>query len=106
MEAGWPGLLVSEANGGAGLGAIDAMLVFAELGRVLAGVAAARPRARDVLLDRGGADPGVLAPWPPATQRAAFVPARPPSDVEAAWTVEPAAGSRARGAAGRATTAA
>ena len=38
VEAGWPGLLVSEERGGAGLGAIEAMLVFAELGRVLASV--------------------------------------------------------------------
>ena len=38
VEAGWTGLLVSEERGGAGLGAMDAMLVFAELGRVLASV--------------------------------------------------------------------
>ncbi|MFL5850855.1 MAG: acyl-CoA dehydrogenase family protein, partial [Solirubrobacteraceae bacterium] len=37
-EAGWPGLLVAEEHGGAGLGVMDAMLVFAELGRVLASV--------------------------------------------------------------------
>ena len=37
-EAGWTGLLVSEDNGGAGLGAFEAMLVMAEAGRVLAGV--------------------------------------------------------------------
>src|SRR3981081_3268175 len=37
-EAGWPGLVVSEAHGGAGLGALDAMLVMAETGRVLASV--------------------------------------------------------------------
>ena len=38
VEAGWPGLLVSEDHGGAGLGAFDAMLVAQECGRVLAGV--------------------------------------------------------------------
>src|SRR5437763_246971 len=37
-EAGWPGLVVAEARGGAGLGALDAMLVMAEAGRGLAGV--------------------------------------------------------------------
>jgi len=37
-EAGWPGLLVSEERGGAGLSAFDAMLVMTEAGRVLAGV--------------------------------------------------------------------
>src|SRR5256885_14687845 len=31
-EAGWPGLVVSEVHGGAGLGALDAMLVMAEAG--------------------------------------------------------------------------
>ena len=48
QEAGWAGLLISEEHGGAGLGVMDGMLVFAELGRVLAGVGAARPPARDV----------------------------------------------------------
>ena len=38
VEAGWPGLLVSDAHGGAELGALEAMLVFEELGRVLASV--------------------------------------------------------------------
>ena len=37
VEAGWPGLLVSEENGGAGLGAYEAMLIAQEAGRVLAG---------------------------------------------------------------------
>src|SRR5688572_2272550 len=38
VEAGWPGLLIDEDRGGAGLHPMDAMLVFEELGRVLAGV--------------------------------------------------------------------
>ena len=55
VEAGWPGLLVAEDRGGAGLAPLEAMLVFEELGRVLAGVPllghlpatlAARPRRR------------------------------------------------------------
>ena len=37
VEAGWPGLLIDEDRGGAGLGAFDAMLVAQECGRVLAG---------------------------------------------------------------------
>ena len=37
-EAGWPGLLIDEDHGGAGLDAFDAMLVLGECGRVLAGV--------------------------------------------------------------------
>jgi alkylation response protein AidB-like acyl-CoA dehydrogenase len=37
-EAGWPGLLIDEQHGGAGLDAFDAMLVLGECGRVLAPV--------------------------------------------------------------------
>ena len=37
-EAGWPGLLVDETHGGAGLDVFDAMLVLGECGRVLASV--------------------------------------------------------------------
>ena len=38
VEAGWPGMLVGEEHGGAGLGAFDALLVAEECGRVLAAV--------------------------------------------------------------------
>ena len=38
VEAGWPGLLIGEEQGGAGLGVFDAMLVAEECGRVLAPV--------------------------------------------------------------------
>ena len=38
VEAGWPGLLIDEDRGGAGLGVFDAMLVAEECGRVLAPV--------------------------------------------------------------------
>jgi len=37
-EAGWPGLLIGDEHGGAGLDAFDAMLVLGECGRVIAGV--------------------------------------------------------------------
>src|SRR3981081_4098429 len=37
QEAGWPGLLIDESHGGAGLDAFDAMLVLGEGGRGLAG---------------------------------------------------------------------
>src|SRR5215471_17472154 len=37
-DAGWPGLLIAERHGGAGLDAFDAMLVLGECGRVLASV--------------------------------------------------------------------
>ena len=62
VEAGWPGLLVSEDHGGAGLGAMEAMLVFAELGRVLAGVPLLGHLPATCLLDRAGdADVAALA---------------------------------------------
>ena len=58
VEAGWPGLLVSEANGGAELAPLEAMLVFEELGRVLAGVPLLGHLPATFLLDRGGAADG------------------------------------------------
>ena len=93
VEAGWPGLLVSEANGGAGLGVMDALLVFAELGRVLAAVPLLGHLPAAWLLDQGAAAEaveGVAA----GTRRAAVVVAKPPSGVEAAWTVDPREGLR------------
>jgi len=91
MEAGWPGLLVSDDHGGAGLGALEAMLVFEELGRVLASVPLLGHLPATFLLDRGGPE-DVAAALAAGEQRAAIVPAQPPSDVEAAWTIEPVAG--------------
>src|SRR5579864_3569208 len=38
VEAGWPGLLIDEERGGAGLGVFEAMLVAEECGRVLASI--------------------------------------------------------------------
>src|SRR5215208_6382705 len=53
VEAGWPGLLVAEERGGAGLGAMDAMLVFSELGRVLAALPLLGHLPATVLMDGG-----------------------------------------------------
>ena len=55
QEAGWAGLLVSEEHGGAGLFVMEGMLVFAELGRVLAGVGLLGHLPATFLLERGGA---------------------------------------------------
>jgi alkylation response protein AidB-like acyl-CoA dehydrogenase len=85
VEAGWPGLLVSEERGGAGLGAIEAMLVFAELGRVLASVPLLGHLPATLLLD--GTD--VMEALAAGERRAAFVPAEPTS-----WTTEPREGLR------------
>jgi alkylation response protein AidB-like acyl-CoA dehydrogenase len=86
VEAGWPGLLIGEEHGGAGLGAIDAMLVFAELGRVLAGVPLLGHVPATLLL----ADASLAS----GERRAALVAAKPPSAIEEAWTAEPRGGLR------------
>ncbi len=61
-EAGWPGLLIDEQHGGAGLDAFDAMLVLGECGRVLAGIGAARAPA-------GDGDPATPRRRPPSCSR-------------------------------------
>jgi alkylation response protein AidB-like acyl-CoA dehydrogenase len=81
VEAGWPGLLVSENRGGAGLGAMEAMLVFAELGRVLASVPLLGHLPATLLY----ADDSLAE----GTRRAAFVPAEPGS-----WTTDAREGLR------------
>jgi alkylation response protein AidB-like acyl-CoA dehydrogenase len=81
VEAGWPGLLISEERGGAGLGAIEAMLVFAELGRVLASVPLLGHLPATLLY----ADESLAE----GTRRAAFVAAEPGS-----WTTDPREGLR------------
>ncbi|MEA2382734.1 MAG: hypothetical protein QOH72_2705 [Solirubrobacteraceae bacterium] len=91
VEAGWPGLLISEERGGAGLGAFDAMLVAQECGRVLAGVPLLGLLPASALLDAGGHDR--TADVAAGEVRAAWLPARPPDDLGSGWTVE-----RARGA--------
>jgi alkylation response protein AidB-like acyl-CoA dehydrogenase len=73
-EAGWPGLLVSEASGGAGLGVFDAMLVMEECGKVLAPVPLLGLLPATFLLDE--------------VAGAAYLPTRPPGGHEDGWTVE------------------
>ncbi|MBB4665043.1 acyl-CoA dehydrogenase family protein [Conexibacter arvalis] len=93
-QAGWTGLLISEDHGGAGLGAIDAMLVAAECGRVLAGVALLGHLPATALLDADGGEGQLLARLASGAARAAFVPARPGDDRDPAWTAEPRRGIR------------
>jgi len=90
-EAGWAGLLVGEAGGGAGLSAFDAMLVMTEAGRVLAGIELLGHLPASSLLDQAGdSRVGEVAD---GALRACFVAARPPGDVAGGWTVEPQSGS-------------
>jgi alkylation response protein AidB-like acyl-CoA dehydrogenase len=86
VEAGWPGLLVSEEHGGAGLGAFDALLVAEECGRVLASLPLLGLLPATALLDAAGDEslPAVAA----GELRPVYVPARPPSDLEPRWTIE------------------
>ena len=95
LRAGWPGMLATEEHGGAGLGLMDAMLVFAELGRVLASVPLLGHLPASWLLDRAG-HPAVEA-LATGERRAAFVPARPPTAIEEAWTVDSRVGMRRPG---------
>ena len=92
-EAGWPGLLVSEDRGGAGLGALDAMLVMAEAGRVLASVGLLGHVPATAILDAAqGEHDDLLRALAEGEKRAAFVGAQPPETDGAAWTVDPEEG--------------
>jgi alkylation response protein AidB-like acyl-CoA dehydrogenase len=94
VEAGWPGMLIGEDHGGAGLGPFDAMLVAEECGRVLAAVPLLGLLPATVILDTAGDE--ALAQVAAGELRPAYVPARPPGDTSPAWTVEPRAGMTRR----------
>jgi alkylation response protein AidB-like acyl-CoA dehydrogenase len=90
VEAGWPGVLIDEAHGGAGLGGFDALLVAEECGRVLAAVPLLGLLPATAILNAAGdLDLEAVAA---GEQRPAYVPARPPSELERQWTVEPGSG--------------
>jgi alkylation response protein AidB-like acyl-CoA dehydrogenase len=91
-EAGWAGLLVSEANGGAGLGVFDAMLVAEETGRVLAPVPFIGLLPATALLDAVGYDG--LEAIAAGEVRPVWIPTRPPGDLEPNWTVDGAGAAR------------
>jgi alkylation response protein AidB-like acyl-CoA dehydrogenase len=90
VQAGWPGLLIDEEHGGAGLEAFDALLVAEELGRVLAAVPLLGLLPATAILNAAGDEslPAVAA----GELRPAYLPARPPGDLEQDWTVEPRSG--------------
>jgi alkylation response protein AidB-like acyl-CoA dehydrogenase len=90
VEAGWPGLLISEEHGGAGLDAFDAMLVAEECGRVLAPVPLLGVLPATAILDAAGHES--LAAVAAGESRPVYLAARPPGDLETRWTVEPATG--------------
>jgi alkylation response protein AidB-like acyl-CoA dehydrogenase len=92
-EAGWPGLLIDEVHGGAGLDAFDAMLVLGECGRVLAPVALLGHLPATAILNAAPAGAGLLEPLANGERRAAYLPAMPPSDLSDKWTVDAPHGS-------------
>ncbi len=92
-EAGWPGLLIDEGHGGAGLDAFDAMLVLSECGRVLAPVALLGHLPATAILGVAPAGADLLEPLASGERRAAYLPTMPPSDLRDGWTVDPARGS-------------
>jgi alkylation response protein AidB-like acyl-CoA dehydrogenase len=91
-EAGWPGLLVSEERGGVGLGALDAMLVMAECGRVLASVPLLGHVPATAVMDVVEGEDELVSALAEGEKRAAFVGAQPPTDLDDGWTVDPVRG--------------
>jgi alkylation response protein AidB-like acyl-CoA dehydrogenase len=94
-EAGWPGLLIDEARGGAGLDAFDAMLVLGECGRSLAAVPLLGHLPASAILNDGAGEPGeasLLEELASGERRAAYLAARPPDDLSERWSVDPAGG--------------
>jgi alkylation response protein AidB-like acyl-CoA dehydrogenase len=90
VEAGWPGLLIDEGQGGAGLGVFDAMLVAEECGRVLAGVPLLGLIPATAILN---ASQDESLPVVASREcRPVYLPARPPSELEEQWTVDPKSG--------------
>ena len=96
-EAGWPGLLIDEQRGGAGLDVFDAMLVLGECGRVIADVPLLGHLPATAILD-ASTDAPMIEELATGEKRAAYLPVSPPGDVLAEWTVDPHSGIE-RGAA-------
>ena len=94
-EAGWPGLLIDEAHGGAGLDVFDAMLVLGECGRALAAVPLLGHLPATAILNDGAGGLGktpLLEELASGERRAAYLAARPPDDISEQWSVDPASG--------------
>ncbi|HEY5044930.1 MAG TPA: acyl-CoA dehydrogenase family protein [Solirubrobacteraceae bacterium] len=91
-EAGWPGLLIDESAGGAGLDAFDAMLVLGECGRVLAGVALLGHLPATAILNDAPNAAEFLPALAEGERRAAYLPSRPPGDIDESWSSDPASG--------------
>jgi alkylation response protein AidB-like acyl-CoA dehydrogenase len=91
-EAGWPGLLIDESHGGAGLDAFDAMLVLGECGRVLAGIPLLGHLPATAILGDAPNAAEFMPDLASGERRVAYLPAQPPGDVEQRWSADPASG--------------
>jgi len=91
-EAGWPGLLIDEQHGGAGLDAFDAMLVLGECGRVLAGIPLLGHLPATAILGDAPNAAEFMPDLASGERRVAYLPAQPPSDVEQRWSADSASG--------------
>jgi alkylation response protein AidB-like acyl-CoA dehydrogenase len=92
IQAGWPGLLIDEEHGGAGLDAFDAMLVLGECGRVLAGVPLLGHLPASAILNDSPNAASWLEEVAGGERRAAYLPAQPPGDLVDRWSTDPASG--------------
>jgi len=92
-EAGWPGLLIAEDHGGAGLDAFDAMLVLGECGRVLAGIPLLGHLPATAILGDSPNAAEFMADLASGERRAAYLPAQPPGDLDERWSTDPASGA-------------
>jgi alkylation response protein AidB-like acyl-CoA dehydrogenase len=90
VGAGWPGLLISDDHGGAGLSAFEGMLIAEECGRVLASTPLLGLLPATAVLGAAGHEslPAVAA----GALRPVLVAARPPGDLDWRWTVDQRSG--------------
>ena len=102
-EAGWPGLLIDEAHGGAGLDAFDAMLVLGECGRVLAGVPLLGHLPATAIVNASPNAASWIGELASGEKRAAYLPSCPPNDIGGGWSSD-SRGGLARGELPVATT--
>jgi alkylation response protein AidB-like acyl-CoA dehydrogenase len=91
-EAGWPGLLIDEAHGGAGLDAFDAMLVLGECGRVLAGIPLLGHLPASAIVNASPNAASWIGELASGEKRAAYLPCCPPDDINSAWSTDPRRG--------------
>jgi alkylation response protein AidB-like acyl-CoA dehydrogenase len=92
-EAGWPGLLIDESHGGAGLDAFDAMLVLGECGRVIAGIPLLGHLPATAILGDSPNAADMLEALATGERRAAYLPVSPPDELEQGWSTDPAGGA-------------